>query len=48
MLEVPALLWQLPELMRECDFISIGSNDLLQFIFAADRGTPHWPTVMTC
>jgi phosphotransferase system enzyme I (PtsP) len=40
MLEVPALLWQMPELMRECDFISIGSNDLLQFIFAADRGTP--------
>jgi phosphotransferase system enzyme I (PtsP) len=40
MLEVPALLWQVPALMAECDFISIGSNDLLQFIFAADRGTP--------
>jgi phosphotransferase system enzyme I (PtsP) len=40
MLEVPALLWQLPELMRECQFVSIGSNDLLQFVFAADRGTP--------
>ena len=40
MLEVPALLWQLPELCRESDFISIGSNDLVQFIFAADRGTP--------
>jgi phosphotransferase system enzyme I (PtsP) len=40
MLEVPALLWQLPALMAECDFISIGSNDLVQFIFAADRGTP--------
>jgi phosphotransferase system enzyme I (PtsP) len=40
MLEVPALLWQLPGLMAECDFISIGSNDLMQFIFAADRGTP--------
>ena len=40
MLEVPALLWQLPELMAESDFISIGSNDLLQFVFAADRGTP--------
>ena len=40
MLEVPALLWQLPELCRESDFISIGSNDLLQFVFAADRGTP--------
>jgi phosphotransferase system enzyme I (PtsP) len=40
MLEVPALLWQMPELMREADFVSIGSNDLLQFVFAADRGTP--------
>jgi phosphotransferase system enzyme I (PtsP) len=40
MLEVPALMWQLPELVREADFISVGSNDLLQFLFAADRGTP--------
>jgi phosphotransferase system enzyme I (PtsP) len=40
MLEVPALLWQLPDLCREADFVSIGSNDLVQFIFAADRGTP--------
>ena len=40
MIEVPALLWQLPELMREADFVSIGSNDLMQFLFAADRGTP--------
>jgi len=40
MLEVPALMWQLPALLKEADFISIGSNDLLQFLFAADRGTP--------
>jgi phosphotransferase system enzyme I (PtsP) len=40
MLEVPALMWQLPDLLREADFISVGSNDLLQFMFAADRGTP--------
>ncbi len=40
MLEVPALLWQLPELLKEVDFISVGSNDLLQFLFAADRGAP--------
>jgi phosphotransferase system, enzyme I, PtsP len=40
MLEVPALMWQLDELLREVDFVSIGSNDLLQFMFAADRGTP--------
>jgi phosphotransferase system, enzyme I, PtsP len=40
MLEVPALMWQLPNLLKEADFISVGSNDLLQFLFAADRGTP--------
>ena len=40
MIEVPALLWQLKELMRDADFVSIGSNDLMQFLFAADRGTP--------
>ena len=40
MLEVPSLLWQLPALLRAVDFLSIGSNDLLQFLFAADRGTP--------
>lgn len=37
MVEVPALLWQLDRLLPEVDFISIGSNDLLQFMFAADR-----------
>lgn len=40
MLEVPSLLWQLPALLAETDFVSIGSNDLLQFLFAADRGSP--------
>lgn len=40
MLEVPALLWQLDELLKEVAFISVGTNDLLQFVFAADRGTP--------
>ena len=40
MLEVPALMFQLPALLKEVDFISIGTNDLMQFLFAADRGTP--------
>ncbi len=40
MIEVPALLWQLPKLFKEADFVSIGSNDLLQFTYAADRGHP--------
>jgi phosphotransferase system enzyme I (PtsP) len=38
MLEVPALLWQLDELMAEADFVSVGSNDLFQFAMAVDRG----------
>jgi phosphotransferase system, enzyme I, PtsP len=37
MIEVPSLLWQLDELLPRTDFLSIGSNDLFQFIFAADR-----------
>jgi phosphotransferase system enzyme I (PtsP) len=41
MLEVPALFWQLPALLRRVDFLSIGSNDLLQFLFACDRGNPQ-------
>jgi phosphotransferase system enzyme I (PtsP) len=41
MLEVPALLWQLPGLCRRVDFLSIGTNDLLQFLFACDRGNPR-------
>nr|WP_115733665.1 phosphoenolpyruvate--protein phosphotransferase [Aminobacter aminovorans] len=38
MVEVPSLLWQLDELMQAVDFVSVGSNDLFQFVMAADRG----------
>ncbi len=38
MIEVPALLWQLDELLRVVDFVSVGSNDLMQFMTASDRG----------
>jgi phosphotransferase system enzyme I (PtsP) len=38
MLEVPSLLFQLDELLDRVDFLSVGSNDLLQFLYAADRG----------
>jgi phosphotransferase system enzyme I (PtsP) len=41
MFEVPALLWQLPELLQQVDFLSIGTNDLIQFLFACDRGNPR-------
>lgn len=38
MIEVPSLLWQLDELMERVDFVSVGSNDLFQFVMATDRG----------
>jgi phosphotransferase system, enzyme I, PtsP len=40
MFEVPALLWELPQLLPKIDFLSVGTNDLVQFLFAADRGNP--------
>src|SRR5882757_10303487 len=38
MFEVPALAWQLDTLLPHVDFVSIGTNDLFQFLYAADRG----------
>lgn len=40
MLEVPSLIFQLEELLPYVDFVSIGTNDLAQFLFATDRGNP--------
>ena len=37
MIEVPSILWQLDEVLARVDFLSIGSNDLFQYLFAADR-----------
>ncbi|AXE31781.1 phosphoenolpyruvate--protein phosphotransferase [Chromobacterium phragmitis] len=37
MLEVPSVLFQLEAFCREVDFFSVGSNDLTQYLFAADR-----------
>ncbi len=41
MFEVPALAWQLKDLLARVDFLSVGSNDLRQFLFASDRGSPR-------
>jgi phosphotransferase system enzyme I (PtsP) len=40
MIEIPSLIWQLDHLLPLVDFASIGSNDLVQFLFASDRGNP--------
>jgi phosphotransferase system enzyme I (PtsP) len=37
MLEVPSLLFDLDALLKEVSFVSVGSNDLMQFLFAVDR-----------
>jgi phosphotransferase system enzyme I (PtsP) len=37
MVEVPSLLFQLDEIAKAADFLSVGSNDLMQFLFAVDR-----------
>jgi phosphotransferase system, enzyme I, PtsP len=41
MMEVPSLYFQLPQLLKRIDFLSVGSNDLVQFLFACDRGNPR-------
>lgn len=41
MLETPALAYSLREIADKTDFVSIGTNDLMQFFFAADRMSPR-------
>jgi phosphotransferase system enzyme I (PtsP) len=41
MIEAPALLWHLDALLPMTDFVSVGTNDLMQYLFAADRGNPR-------
>jgi phosphotransferase system enzyme I (PtsP) len=41
MVEVPSLLFELKQILERADFLSVGSNDLLQFVFASDRTNPR-------
>jgi phosphotransferase system enzyme I (PtsP) len=41
MIEAPSLLWHLDALLPLTDFVSVGTNDLMQYLFAADRGNPR-------
>ncbi len=40
MIEVPSIVFQLEQVLKEVDFISVGTNDLAQFLYASDRGNP--------
>ncbi len=41
MVEVPAAVFCAEELLAVCDFVSIGTNDLAQYLFASDRESPQ-------
>lgn len=41
LIETPAAVWSFPELIRRVDFASVGTNDLVQYVFAAERDAPN-------
>jgi phosphoenolpyruvate-protein phosphotransferase (PTS system enzyme I) len=56
MIEVPAAVVSLEMLAKEVDFLCVGTNDLIQYLLAVDRGNPHvaylfqplHPSVLQC
>lgn len=41
LIETPAAVWSFADLMKEVDFASVGTNDLVQYMFAAERDAPN-------
>lgn len=48
MLEVPSVLYQLPQLAKHVDFFSVGSNDLTQYLLAVDRNNTRVASLYNC
>jgi len=41
MIEVPSAVYQVELIAQQCDFLSVGSNDLTQYLLAVDRNNPR-------
>ncbi|WP_213346289.1 phosphoenolpyruvate--protein phosphotransferase [Klebsiella aerogenes] len=48
MLEVPSMVFMLPQLANRIDFISVGTNDLTQYILAVDRNNTRVANMYDC
>ncbi|SBS35164.1 Phosphoenolpyruvate-protein phosphotransferase [Marinomonas spartinae] len=48
MIEIPAAVYQVKELASLVDFMSVGSNDLTQYLLAVDRNNPRVADLYNC